>query len=77
MTAQGAMGSVVRLADRFRGSFQGLAAAVDARRHAKVVQTLPLGPGSRLIVVEFAGKRLLIGQARGVLVRLDGCEAEL
>ena len=37
---------------------------------ARVVQTLSLGPGSRLIVVEFAGRQLLIGQARGGLVSL-------
>lgn len=39
-------------------------------RHAEVVQSLPLGPGSRLLVVEFGGRRLLIGQARSGLVRL-------
>jgi flagellar protein FliO/FliZ len=33
-------------------------------RHAQVVQALPLGPGSRLLVVEFAGRRLLVGQSR-------------
>ncbi|GGE20815.1 hypothetical protein GCM10011529_29290 [Polymorphobacter glacialis] len=42
----------------------------DAPRFAKVVQALPLGPGSRLLVVEFGGRRLLIGQARTGLVRL-------
>jgi Flagellar biosynthesis protein, FliO len=36
-------------------------------RHAAVVQSLPLGPGSRLLVVEFAGKRLLVGQSRAGL----------
>ncbi len=49
--------------------------AADARRHARIVQLLPLGPGSRLLVVEFGGRRLLLGQARGGLVRL--AEAEL
>jgi hypothetical protein len=40
---------------------------------ARVVQTLALGPGSRLLVVEFAGRQWLIGQARGGLVALgDG-----
>ena len=42
----------------------------DVPRFAKVVQALPLGPGSRLLVVEFGGRRLLIGQARTGLVRL-------
>jgi hypothetical protein len=36
-------------------------------RHAQVVQSLPLGPGSRLLVVEFGGKRLLVGQSRAGL----------
>ncbi|WP_416908954.1 MAG: flagellar biosynthetic protein FliO [Polymorphobacter sp.] len=63
---------MVRLADRVRG----FAVAADARRHARVVQTVPLGPGSRLLVVEFGGRRLLIGQARGGLLRLDASEAE-
>lgn len=65
-----------RLADRFSAGFRGLATAAEARRYAKVVQTLPLGPGSRLLVVEFGGQRLLIGQGRGGLVRLDGAESE-
>ncbi len=37
---------------------------------ARIVQALPLGPGSRLIVVEFGGRQVLIGQARTGLVRL-------
>ena len=37
---------------------------------ARVVQTLSLGPGRRLIVVEFGGKQLLVGEARGGLVSL-------
>lgn len=37
---------------------------------ARVIQSLSLGPGSRLLVVEFAGRQLLIGQARGGLVAL-------
>ncbi|MCM0032707.1 flagellar biosynthetic protein FliO [Sandarakinorhabdus limnophila] len=36
-------------------------------RHAQVVQSLPLGPGSRLLVVEFAGRKLLVGQSRAGL----------
>ena len=42
----------------------------EAGRHARIVQALPLGPGSRLLVVEFGGQRLLVGQARTGLVRL-------
>ena len=45
-------------------------------RHARVVQALPLGPGSRLLVVEFGGRRLLIGQARTGLVALGEAAAE-
>jgi flagellar biogenesis protein FliO len=36
-------------------------------RHAQVVQSLPLGPGSRLLVVEFGGRQLLVGQSRSGL----------
>jgi hypothetical protein len=39
-------------------------------RAARIEQVLPLGPGSRLLVVGFGGRRLLIGQGRGGLVRL-------
>ena len=43
---------------------------------ARIVQALPLGPGSRLIVVEFGGRQVLIGQARTGLVRLaEACAA--
>lgn len=42
----------------------------DGPRHARLVQALPLGPGSRLLVVEFGGQRLLVGQSRAGLVRL-------
>ena len=45
-------------------------------RHATVVQALPLGPGSRLIVVEFAGRRLLVGQSRAGLSLLGEAPAE-
>ncbi|KAB7648334.1 flagellar biosynthetic protein FliO [Polymorphobacter fuscus] len=44
---------------------------------ARVVQALPLGPGSRLLVVEFGGRQLLIGQARTGLVRLGETEMQL
>lgn len=39
-------------------------------RHAQVVQALPLGPATRLLVVEFGGRRLLIGQSRAGLATL-------
>lgn len=39
-------------------------------RHADVVQAIPLGPGARLLVVEFGGRRLLIGQSRAGIARL-------
>lgn len=42
---------------------------------ARVVQALSLGPGSRLIVVEFGGRQLLVGQARGGLVALGDVPA--
>ncbi|MBB6226336.1 flagellar biogenesis protein FliO [Polymorphobacter multimanifer] len=59
----------------WRARLTGMVKAADARRHARVVQLLPLGPGSRLLVVEFGGRRLLLGQGRGALVRL--AEADL
>lgn len=37
---------------------------------ARIVQALPLGPGARLLVVEFGGRRLLVGQSRAGLARL-------
>ena len=39
-------------------------------RHAQVVQALPIGPGVRLLVVEFGGRRILIGQSRAGLATL-------
>jgi flagellar biogenesis protein FliO len=45
-------------------------------RHAQVVQALPLGPGARLLVVEFAGRRLLVGQSRAGLSTLAESPAE-
>lgn len=44
-------------------------------RHAEVVQAVPLGPGARLLVVEFGGRRLLIGQSRAGLARLAAADA--
>ena len=38
--------------------------------HAKILQALPLGPGTRLLVVEFAGRQVLVGQGRAGLVAL-------
>ncbi len=48
----------------------------ESARHARVVQALPLGPGNRLLVVEFGGRRLLFGQWRSGLVRLAEAEGE-
>ena len=42
---------------------------------ARIVQALPLGPGSRLLVVEFGGRQVLVGQARTGLVRLADAAA--
>jgi Flagellar biosynthesis protein, FliO len=42
---------------------------------ARIVQALPLGPGARLLVVEFGGRRLLIGQSRAGLARLAAADA--
>lgn len=44
-------------------------------RHAEIVQAVPLGPGARLLVVEFGGRRLLIGQSRAGLARLAEADA--
>ena len=38
---------------------------------ARVVQSVMLGGGARLLVVEFDGTRLLVGQGRAGLVRLS------
>ncbi|PZN92709.1 MAG: hypothetical protein DCF31_15115 [Alphaproteobacteria bacterium] len=43
--------------------------------HARVLQAVPLGPGTRLLVVEFAGRQVLVGQGRGGLVALAQGEA--
>ena len=43
-------------------------------RHANVVQSLPLGPSSRLLVVEFGGRKLLVGQSRAGLSLLGDAE---
>ena len=41
---------------------------------ARIVQALPLGPGNRLLVVEFGGRQVLVGQGRSGLVRLAEAE---
>ncbi len=46
-------------------------------RPARIVQALPLGPGSRLLVVEFGGRQVLVGQSRNGLAALaEACEAD-
>lgn len=59
------------LLDRLRARL----AAADQARHARIVQALPLGPGNRLLVVEFGNRRLLLGQGRSGLVRLGETDA--
>jgi hypothetical protein len=58
------------LQERLRDRLQGLGWQGAAARHARVLQALPLGPGSRLLVIEFDGQLLLVGQSRAGLVRL-------
>jgi hypothetical protein len=66
--------------ERFRsvlgGGMKSLALAGEARRHARVVQVVPLGTGSRLLVVEFGGQKHLLGQSRAGLVQLAAAERE-
>ena len=69
-----AAGLVARLQARMPA---GLKWPGEVQRHARVVQAVPLGPGSRLLVVEFGGRRLLIGQARTGLVRLADAAGDL
>ena len=71
MTGGWVQGWRARLAGNLKLKWPG-----DVVRHARVVQALPLGPGSRLLVVEFGGRRLLVGQMRTGLVRLADAEAE-
>ena len=61
---------VARLGQGLLGGLKGLTLAAEARRHARLLQVLPLGPGSRLLVVEFGGRRVLVGQSRTGLARL-------
>lgn len=71
--------TVGRLVEGLRMRAAGLPQSLQLRlpaRHAQVVQALPLGPGSRLIVVEFAGRRLLVGQSRAGLSTLAEAPAE-
>lgn len=67
---QGPAALIATLTRRLSGGLKGLALAGEARRHAKLLQVLALGPGSRLLVVEFGGRRVLIGQSRTGLARL-------
>jgi hypothetical protein len=61
------------LIERLKASVPALRWA-DVNRTARVVESLPLGPGSRLLVVAFGGRTLLIGQSRAGLVRLAESE---
>jgi hypothetical protein len=71
--------TAVQFIDRLRaraGSLSLPAALRLPARHAQVVQALPVGPGARLLVVEFGGRRLLIGQSRAGLATLAETAAE-
>lgn len=71
------MSAALAWVDRLKARLTaGLKWPGDVARHARVVQALPLGPGNRLLVVEFGGRRLLIGQGRGGLVRLAEADGE-
>ncbi len=51
--------------------------AGDTARPARIVQALALGPGSRLLVVEFGGRQVLVGQSRNGLAALaEACTAD-
>lgn len=60
------------LIGRFRRRAAGLGAGLGlaGARPVQLVQALPLGPGTRLLVVEFGGRRLLVGQSRTGLATL-------
>jgi hypothetical protein len=64
------------LIERLKASVPALRWA-DANRTARVVESLPLGPGSRLLVVAFGGRTILVGQSRAGLVRLAEQEGPL
>lgn len=42
----------------------GLPIKAAARRAAQIVDVLPIGPGTKLAVVDFGGKQLLVAVAR-------------
>ncbi len=67
--------TALQIIERLKRGADTLAARLPAR-HAQVVQALPLGPGARLIVVEFAGQRLLVGQSRAGLALIAEAHAE-
>ena len=64
------------LIDKLKASVPALRWA-DANRTTRVVESLPLGPGSRLLVVAFGGRTILVGQSRAGLVRLAESEGPL
>ncbi|WP_439546333.1 flagellar biosynthetic protein FliO [Sandarakinorhabdus sp.] len=64
------MTALALAADWFGGLKRRAANLSFPARHAQVVQALQIGPGARLLVVEFGGRRLLIGQSRAGLATL-------
>lgn len=65
--------TTARIIDRLRARASRLTLPAALRlptRHAQLVQSLPVGPGVRLLVVEFGGRRILVGQSRAGLSTL-------
>jgi flagellar protein FliO/FliZ len=55
----------------WRRAQPGVTGGVARERLVKVVDAVPLGASSRLAVVEFDGKRLLLAVSRNGVVRVD------
>ncbi|MFN3748577.1 MAG: flagellar biosynthetic protein FliO [Sphingorhabdus sp.] len=52
------------LSKRFQSAIPGMQKQA---RHMQIIETLPLGGGSRLAIIEFGGKHHLVALARGVV----------